>query len=510
VNNNLDQAQEPDLFARCWRQRWKVVLTFLVVLVLTGVITSISEKQYDSEAKLQVQVGRESIALDPTATIGAYVGVADSRETEIQAFEELILSKNVLGKVVERVGVDNMIGPAKWYSSGNLGLLDEYNLNPLRVYDRSAKALKHLELHMKLHIPRNSKIITLSYQSDDPKQAQQVVQTVIDVAIEEHSAVNRNQQSLKFFETETKRLHDKVMALEQELADEKSKTGISDVDHQRKILLDQIAKYKDEIGHLSARGFALKKELAIRKQQLNTIAQMQLKEKVSFAGNSPEAEMKVELFRLELKEKELAAKYNDSNEQLKMVREQLRLVRESVKNDIANGQVTQGNNEERDRYELALFEREAELVEGEARQEQLKVDLAALKDSLADLDNKAKRIHDLLREISLSDLAYRKYNESLEIARIEQQRYDGHLSNIKMLQEPSFSTQPTSPKILFNFVLGTILAGMMSVGVVAFSERNRTGVVETSPSREPPPRDVILATPEPQPLARRETISIHS
>ena len=507
METNLDNTESQDVITRLLRHRGKIAITFLVVLVATGFVTSLSERQYESEAKLQVQVGRESVALDPTATIGAFVGVADSRETEIQAIEELILSKNVLGKVVDKIGVNQLLGSEKWYAAGQLKWLDDNNLNPLRVYDRHAKAIKKLQTNFKLDIPRNSKIITMRYETDSPEMAKQVVQNMIEVAIDEHLNVNRQEETLQFFEGESKRLHEKVMSLENELAAEKLATGISSTEHQRRLYIEQISKYKDEIGHLSARGYALKKEVALRKIQVANLSKMLTKQEVSGSANNPEYEMRVELFKLELREKELTAKYSDDNDQLKQVREQVKLARETLNNQAATREVTQGNNEERGRYEVALLEREAELVEGEARQEQLKVDLTALQESLADLDNKSKRINNLERELALADLSYRKYNESVEVARIDQQRFKGRLSNIRSLQEPTFSTQPTSPKVMFNFVLGFFSAGIASLGIVALAERGRKVVQETAVARE-------IALPNPSAevsrIARRESLSVHT
>ena len=107
-----------------WRQRNKVLLTFVVAMLATAYHTATSPQEFESEAKLQVQIGRESMALDPTATIGPYVGLTDTRETEIQAFEELLLSKTVIGKVVEKIGIDQLLGPPKWFNSGEVPWLE--------------------------------------------------------------------------------------------------------------------------------------------------------------------------------------------------------------------------------------------------------------------------------------------------------------------------------------------------------------------------------------------------
>jgi polysaccharide biosynthesis protein PslE len=473
-------------------------------------VTSLARRDYVSEAKLQVQVGRDSMAVDPIASIGPFVGVADSREMEIQAIEELILSRKVLGSVVDAIGIDSILGPEKWYA--NQPWLDQINLNPFKVLDRRDKAITLLGRFLEIEIPRNSKIITLSFETDDPKLAQQTLQELIKYTVEEHLKVNRNDESQQFFETEAAALHKKVMTLEDDLSREKEQTGISSVERQRGLMLEQISSYKNEISHLSARCYSLSKEIGTRQQQLSSMAKMQTKAEVTGSASTPEHEMRVELFRLELREKELAAKYNDKNDQLVQVREQLKLARDMLNKEAATKEVTQGVNEERERYEIATYERQADLVENEARLEQLKVDLIALQDALGLLDKKAKRINDMERELQLADLAYRKYKDSLENTRIDRQRREQGISNIRELQAPSFSNQPKDI-IKRNLAVGLLLASLLSCGTVALAERSRRSAIVAqayAPGTIPVSMGAVpnVLSAESSRTGRRETISV--
>jgi uncharacterized protein involved in exopolysaccharide biosynthesis len=465
---------EFDPLALWTRHRGKALIAMLLVLAITLLITAFSEKEYESLAKLQVQIGRESVALDPTATIGPFVGIADTREMEIQAIQELILSRKVLGKVVEKIGINEIIGaPKPWATTpANAKWVDDYNLNPLRVYDRQAKAIKKLQLDLDLDIPRNSKIISLSYKSDDPEKAHRVLQTLIDVTIDEHLQVNRNDESRRFFEAEAERLHEKVMEYERALAREKSATGISSIDQQRRLLLEQIGKYQDEVAHVKARKFSLGKEIEVRAKQLEQLVKTETKSQVVGSANNPEFEMQLEVFKLELREKELAAKYDDSNDQLQQAREQLKLAKEALQKNAQTRQITEGVNEERSRYELAMFEKQAELAENETRFEYLLKDLADVRAQLVVLDNEASRVNDLERELQLADSAYKKYKESLEIARIEQQRLAERISNIRSLQPPTYSEQPISPRGIVNLLLGLVVGGFAGIGTAFFAEQS--------------------------------------
>ncbi|MEM7808996.1 MAG: hypothetical protein AAF561_12880, partial [Planctomycetota bacterium] len=60
-----------DVLYVLFRHRGKAVVTFLGIFLLTTAAALLLPSEFQSEAKLKVQLGRESVAIDPTATIGA-------------------------------------------------------------------------------------------------------------------------------------------------------------------------------------------------------------------------------------------------------------------------------------------------------------------------------------------------------------------------------------------------------------------------------------------------------
>ncbi|HND53432.1 MAG TPA: hypothetical protein PLV92_13575, partial [Pirellulaceae bacterium] len=66
-------------------------------------------KTYQSQAKLYIRPGRESVGLDPTATLGQTLHIADSREREINSVLELLKTYSLFEKVVDRLGVDTVL-----------------------------------------------------------------------------------------------------------------------------------------------------------------------------------------------------------------------------------------------------------------------------------------------------------------------------------------------------------------------------------------------------------------
>src|SRR5262245_18299487 len=140
----------PDLLQFTWQHKGKMLLTFDVGVALTLAYFSLTPRKFQSEAKVLVRIGRESITLDPTATTGQYVAMAESRESELHAVEELIASRATAEKIVDQFGPAVILekGSSEQSLGDRLAWLDSYNLNPLKIYSLRDKAIKALSKNL--------------------------------------------------------------------------------------------------------------------------------------------------------------------------------------------------------------------------------------------------------------------------------------------------------------------------------------------------------------------------
>src|SRR3954467_8535157 len=87
-----------------WWHRKTVFSAFAVGMAITLLYLAIAPRKYRSEAKVLVRIGRESITLDPTATTGQFVAMAETRDSELHEVEELLASRATAEKVVDQFG----------------------------------------------------------------------------------------------------------------------------------------------------------------------------------------------------------------------------------------------------------------------------------------------------------------------------------------------------------------------------------------------------------------------
>ncbi len=183
-----------DPLALASRHKRKMLLAFLAGTALTIAYFSLATREFKSEAKLFVRLGRESVALDPTATNGQFLAVGESRGSEIYAVEELLSSRPLAEKIVDEFGSYRILekDPDAGPSLGQrLSVLDDYNLNPLRVYNLRDKAIKVFQETLKVSSGNKSNMVSVSYQSESPQLARDVLQSLLPLACEEHLRVHR-------------------------------------------------------------------------------------------------------------------------------------------------------------------------------------------------------------------------------------------------------------------------------------------------------------------------------
>ena len=86
-NNPLTIAQ---IFGALTRHKFKAFFAWLIVIALIVLAFLAWPRQYGSEGRLYVQMGRNNTGISPT-TGSASISIQDTRETEIRSVLELSL-----------------------------------------------------------------------------------------------------------------------------------------------------------------------------------------------------------------------------------------------------------------------------------------------------------------------------------------------------------------------------------------------------------------------------------
>ncbi len=214
-------------------RHWQIMLfVTTVVLGATAAAIIVLPPHYRSEAKLLVRLGRESVLIDPTASIGQSAVPMEGRDKEINSEIELLKGRQLLEAAVKAVGPNRLL-----------------SLSPARpdTPENFSKAITLVESKLAIEAIPESNILSIQFESRDPAVARDLIARLIESYLDARSAIYRGTGDLKFF-------HDQVAAAQQEKSDVdqqiqqlRDSTGISDPTAQRTSLLKQIDDLQQEI-----------------------------------------------------------------------------------------------------------------------------------------------------------------------------------------------------------------------------------------------------------------------
>jgi len=482
-----------DLYCVFFRHKWKMILFFLAIIAAVSVHAFYAAKIYRSQAKLLVRIGRESVALDPTATTGPIIAIGRSHESEINTELGILKSQELAEKVVDSIGPKVFLRPPEEEFSvegtGHEKVKEAERqvraeaLGPRSLYERLGLAtplsdrdiavlsfMNNLEVQSQAErgIGSSSSIINMSYEAANPKLAQRVLTKLIDLYLEKHIAVHRTPGSYEFFTQQCDQLRAKLAESEKELHNLRNQSGISSLEEQQGVILGRIGTLQTDIDGVEAALAASKAKVQVLQQTLAQTPELVVTGATVGLPNAAVDAMRARLYELQILEQDLVSKFEQDSRQVQDVRQQIAAAQallEREKQERAT--LTKGSNATYTAVQSALFTEQATLSSLEAQVATLQKSLADAQAELKALNDAGVRITASMREIEIQEANYRKYSENLEQARIDQAQEIGKISNINVVQSATLPIEPVRPRKMLNLLLG-LFVGIFGGVMLAF------------------------------------------
>jgi polysaccharide biosynthesis protein PslE len=485
-SNNGIYRTEPSsgFFRTCWRHKGKIVVLPLLSIGLGLAVIFLCPRTYRSEAKLFLQVGHESVGLDPTATTGQTISLMQSgRDDEMKASTELMTSRAVIAQVVERLtpefvlgesgpGAEVKVTPGVKAVRAVVGKAARWikDIDPISPAEEAAI---EIERHLDVSAERGSTVIVCRYEADAPELAQAILESVIDVYRQEHLRVNRNQDSLDFFvqqQDELRQLREQATA---RLRDAKNQLGLSSIQERRTSLEQQLHQVElaydqaeQDLATTESRVEELEAQLADEPERIMLSQRMM--------PNAGADLMREQLYALRVKEKDLQARYNADHPLLAAIQGQVAESQELV--DREEGERPETTNRVNENHQALALE-----------MKQLKAQMAGLESRLVAQGKQKERVLEDLKELNGNEILvdqleleeevarskWVKYTDNLEQARIDQQREASRVSNVSVAQSATLARKPVSPSKVLVGLASLLLATAGTGAVVLASERRQ-------------------------------------
>ncbi|MBL9123084.1 MAG: GumC family protein [Planctomycetaceae bacterium] len=465
-----------------FRHKGKMLATFGVIMGLVIAALAFFPRTYSSDARLFVRLGRESIGLDPTATIHSTVNVEGSRETEINSELEILRSRVLLQDVVDRLGADVVLGRKPLHATGHeeesgpsfltnaldsvLSTASSWMNGKIPLKERAVTAL---EKNIKVATPRRSNVLLVRADADSPELAHRILQAYLEAYHLRHATANRISGSYEFFVTQSNMMREELDAATKALRDAKNAEQLVSVEGQRAVV-------QEEMNSIETAMLANQRELASAEARIESLSKALtdlpavLDEEAdgpSEAANS----MRTELYRVQILENEASSRLTPQHPTVVALRRQLAEAKKIYDDQPARANsVTHRLNTVQQAAQTELVTAQALAAACRAEAKSLAEQYKAVQSKIQRVNDNEQHIAELTRKAELLETSYRTYDRNREQARIDQALEIGRISNVNVIQPPTLIEKPSSPRGRLVLAMGTILAIAGSVLVAMAAE----------------------------------------
>jgi capsular exopolysaccharide synthesis family protein len=490
--NIPQQSSLRDVCYILFRHKWKMVVFFLTVTLTVLVLIYRSPEVYRSEAKLFVRLGRESLTLDPTVTTGQVINVSQNRDSEVNVELEILKSRELLEEVVNSIGPNRLLerSDKKFFKKNaeknvrretpRQATTEVKNTkshsgqsNPIKPSGNHDRAVHTVMKNLQVKAQKDSSIISISFESESPKLAKDVIDTLLNYYDVKHSDVHRTRGSEQFFSQQVRKQKEKLDLYENELQDLKDKSGISLPEESSQALLSRIKDLEGQIGAAEAELAACQAKVqALQKTVSNIPETLTTQETTGFSNQAVDL-MRARLYELQLEKNDLLSKYTEESQQVQMIHKKVAEARMLLDQEVAKEgriEVSKGINSNYLQTQSALFAEQTNLSSIQAKIVILKKQLATAKEEQKAINEADRKIKSLIREKDMQEATYLTYSEKLDQARIDNALDEDKISNISVVQPAIFPTRPVPQRRTLKLGLGILVGILGGIGLAFFSE----------------------------------------
>jgi uncharacterized protein involved in exopolysaccharide biosynthesis len=501
-----------ELLAMVLRRKKQFALVFCSVIALVAIATLLATREYRSQAKLFLRLGRENASVEPLTSVGEnkLIALPPSFEEEMNSVMDLLSSKGNVSRVVDLLGPDYVMDstagqrdngtssataataqailPVSAIHSSDgpravtaakpivteVAAKDTTDMKALKARD---EAIRHLQRHLTVSAERKSLIITVECDANSPAGAQQILQTVLDNYISLHTNMYRVQNAYSLLSAESVKRQQQLSQAETELRELRDSTGVASVSEQRRLLLEQLSHLRSQQFDAQATAVAHQSSIKALESAMKQIPAERLAETTTGAANQGFDLMRQKLFDLEAQEKQLSSLYTDKFFSVQNVRNEIAGLRDILHQERFDRteQKTAPNKNYED-LQLNLLLEQKELAKSQSLSGELSRQVAEVERQVNKLNAASVKIEQLERDVAIKDTTYKRYAQNVEEARMDEVIRERNISNISVAQAPTLSVRPVRPNILLNGLLGGVAATVIAFGSVWVSQRRHSDV----------------------------------
>jgi len=452
-----------------FKHKVQVLLFFFATVLTVAVGTFMMKPTYETTSRILVKMGRENLYVPTVPNNNNNPVINFNHEEQLNSEIEILKSTSLARAVVKTLGPTAIYKDLETKARVGLASLipnENARLSPADM------AVLRLQKDLTLNAVKKSNVIEVSYKNKDPNMAAKVTNTLVKLYLDQHLHAYKNPESYRFFEQQSRLLKGKLTAAEERLQRFKTENNLSSFDEELSILLKEQGRLRDALNQtLSRRAETESRITVLRRQMAGTPKTIPLGEELNQNAYVVSA-LQTRLVELQLKEKQLSAKYTDQNRLVRDVKDEIAMVRGKLEEQEKKqyGKSNSGVNSIYQRLEADLFQNEADLKAVLAKEKTQRAQLAGYQERLDKINGIKVELNQLEQEVEVDRKDYHLYLTRFEESRITNAMDTDKITNVSIIERAGAPLKPVSPKVLLNLVLGVFLGAFGALGLAFFKE----------------------------------------
>lgn len=444
-----------------FRRKGLILLTFITVLVGTGIVTFFLPDKYESRMKILVKNQRVDVAITPEATTASPGALAtgDVSETEINSEIELLTSKDLLTEVVKQCNL--ALPNAGWLSRTSA---------PEAV--RLERAVNRLAKDLSITPVRKANIISISYSADSPQVAAAVLKKLGDLYLEKHLLLHHPKGATDFFKDQADEYDSKLKDAEQKFAEFQQSNNLVVLAEQKQLTLQKAAEAKVKLLESETAVNEAANRISRVEQQLVNLPKRIVTHSRELPNQYSAERLNTMIVELQNRRTQLLTKFRPDDRLVREVDEQIKTTREALAKADRKTSIEQATdlNPLRTTLETELSRAKIEQSVALARRSTLAGQMKQYESALAKLEADTTKHNELQRDMKQAEDNYQLYAKKREESRIADELDRQKITNVSIAEIPTPAQIPSSPNRLLNLALGLVLAILLGLGSVFSAE----------------------------------------
>jgi polysaccharide biosynthesis protein PslE len=333
------------------------------------------------------------------------------------------------------------------------------------------RAVETLGKQLKVKIVPKTNLINVSYRSKDPKLAFEVLNNLANLYLEKHVAVHRPAGSYEFFTKEADRYREALQESEAHLASFDTQEGLVAPDEER---TNMGLKLADSIAalHVAQQTIAAdERRIHDVQGQMRATPQRSTTQQVSNSADLLLQQLQGNLLSAQVNRGQLLMKYDPSYPLVQQVDQQIKQTQTAIE----EAEKTKYVNQTTDRDPTYEFLREdmaktqADLASQKATSTALERSISTIREKMVELDQKALKQADLVRENKANEANYLLYLSKREQERTSDALDKKRIANVALAIPPAIPALPVHSAFLIGF-LGIFLSIGIGMGAAYLAE----------------------------------------